>query len=88
MKKSKPFKFKKQRTLLLVTAIIIPCITISVFGIISISHQKKSREIRVKEKYREDIIKIRNKIEAKIEQSIKSVFYKISNKNILCNFKC
>ena len=85
MRKIKASKFKKQRTLLLVTAIIIPCITISIIGIISISHQKKSREIRVAEKYREDITKISNKIEAKTEQSIKAVFYKISNKNIKFN---
>jgi signal transduction histidine kinase/tetratricopeptide (TPR) repeat protein len=65
---------RKYRLVFLMLSVIIPGLIISVFAILSISRQEKTRELKLAEKYSADLQRLRREIEAKIEAAVKETF--------------
>lgn len=77
-----PEPFKKRRYLLLILIVIIPSIVISMIGVISTLQQRKSKEIKLREKINEELIQIRDELEGEVEDSIRLTFQHAAEKKI------
>lgn len=67
---------------LLLAAVVVPGVIISIIGVAAISRQKRAKELKLEEEYRNILIQARNEIETKIERSIRDTFVQISRKKI------
>lgn len=67
---------------LLLAAVVIPGIIISLIGTIAVSRQKKAKELKLTEEYRNITIQARDEIETEIERAIRGTFTQFLAKKI------
>jgi signal transduction histidine kinase/tetratricopeptide (TPR) repeat protein len=75
-------KKKKTRLLLLMLPVLIPGLIISIFGILSISQQKKAKELKMEESFLKRLEQIRNEIETQIQEAVENSFQTVANLTI------
>jgi signal transduction histidine kinase/tetratricopeptide (TPR) repeat protein len=63
-------KRKKTRLLLLMLPVVIPGLIISAFGILSISQQKRAKELRLEEQFLSNLEQIRKDVEQNIQDAV------------------
>ncbi|NIM77814.1 MAG: GHKL domain-containing protein [Candidatus Aminicenantes bacterium] len=72
-------KKKKNRLLLLMLPVLIPGVIISGFGFLSISQQKKAKELKMEESYLKNLQQIRMEIETQIQEAVENSFRTAEN---------
>ena len=74
--------FKNKRILVLMFAVVVPAITISLIAVFSILQQRKTREIRLKERLTRELIHLRTELKNELEDTIKVTFQQVGSKVI------
>jgi signal transduction histidine kinase/tetratricopeptide (TPR) repeat protein len=72
-------KKKKNRLLLLMLPVLIPGLIIGSFGFLSISQQKKAKELKMIESFLKNMEQIRKEIETHIQETIENSFQTTAN---------